>query len=215
MNTVNSMKKSMVVLGLLLTQSVFASGSAQPTAAIVGDATAGQQKSVSCGACHGAGGNSLVPNFPNLAGQHASYIRAQLVSFKAGERKNDVMSPMAAPLSEQDQADLAAYFSSQAIKTTNVDADKAAAGMKIYRGGNKTNGVAACMSCHGPSGEGSPAAGFPSIKGQKSAYALDRLKRYKAGDHSGSTQSQIMADVASRMTDADMEAVANAIPGLH
>jgi cytochrome c553 len=210
----NNMKKSMLVLSLLLTQSVFASEPAQPAATIVGDATAGQQKSAVCGACHGVDGNSLIPTYPNLAGQHASYIQSQLVAFKAGQRKNVTMEPMAAPLSEQDQADLAVYFSGLSPKAEAIDAAQADAGLAFYRAGNKASGVAACMSCHGPSGEGNAAAGFPSLKGQKSAYVLDRLKRFKAGDHSGSTQAQIMADVASRMSDADMQTVSNAMPGL-
>ncbi len=213
-NMGNNMKKSMVVLGLLLTQSVFASEPAQPAATVVGDATAGQQKSTVCAACHGADGNSLIPTYPNLAGQDAKYLQQQLAAFKAGERKNAIMAPMAAPLSEQDQADLAAYFGSKAAKTTDVDADKASAGMTIYRGGIASSGVPACMACHGPSGKGNPSAGYPNLSGQKSAYISDRLKGFKAGDHANTTNAQMMADVAKRMTEAEMATVAELFPGL-
>jgi cytochrome c553 len=79
-----------------------------------GDAAAGKAKAATCGACHGANGVSMIPNYPNLAGQKADYIVAQLKAFKSGERKGAnaaIMAPMSADLSEQDMLDLAAYYS--------------------------------------------------------------------------------------------------------
>src|SRR5690554_4719998 len=96
-------------------------------AAPVGDATAGQGKAAVCAACHGMDGNSLVPLFPKLAGQHPTYIAKQLAAFKAGERKDETMAPMAAPLSEQDVADLAAYFSGQKASVGTANPELAAA----------------------------------------------------------------------------------------
>lgn len=97
---------------LLLLVSVFAvfiSGSVLAA----GDPAAGKQKAQVCAACHGADGNSPSPQFPTLAGQHAGYIVHALTAYQTGDRKNPIMQPMAAPLSEQDKEDLAAYFESQ------------------------------------------------------------------------------------------------------
>lgn len=127
-----------------------------------GDAAAGQTKSAVCMACHGADGNSPTnPIWPKLAGQQSSYIQRQLQDFKAGARKNDLMSPMAAPLSDQDMVDLAAYFSSQTQNPGTAAADQVALGERIYRAGNPQSKVAACMACHGPTGAGNAPAKFP------------------------------------------------------
>ncbi len=77
-----------------------------------GDAAAGKAKAGMCAACHGANGVSAVPMYPNLAGQKEAYLVKQLKAFKAGTRKDPVMGPMAAPLSDADMANLAAYFAS-------------------------------------------------------------------------------------------------------
>ncbi len=80
--------------------------------AFAGDVAAGKAKSGTCAACHGATGVSAVPMYPNLAGQKEVYLVKQLKDFKSGARKDPVMSAMAAPLSDDDVANLAAYFSS-------------------------------------------------------------------------------------------------------
>jgi cytochrome c553 len=82
-----------------------------------GDAAKGKEKSAVCAACHGADGNSAAADFPKIAGQYPDYIATALRHYKAGKRKNPIMAPMAANLSPEDIADLAAYFSSQ---TTGV-----------------------------------------------------------------------------------------------
>lgn len=86
------------------------------SALAAGDADAGKAKSASCAACHGSDGNSNNPVWPNLAGQHAAYVVKQLKAFKSGERKDPLMSPMAAGLSEQDMENLAAYYAGQKAK---------------------------------------------------------------------------------------------------
>ena len=135
-----------------------------------GNAEAGKTKSATCAACHGADGNSVNPEWPKLAGQHPSYIAKQLANFKDDARVNPSMSPMAKPLSEQDMADLAAYFSSQAAKPGEADQTKVALGEQMYKGGNNATGVAACAACHGPTGTGNPASNFPSLSGQHATY---------------------------------------------
>jgi len=127
-------------------------------ASAAGDAAAGQAKAAACASCHGADGNSANPDWPKLAGQHDKYLAKQLADFKAGNRKNAMMAPMAAGLSEQDMADIAAFFSSQTLSGGKSDPKLVDAGEKLYRGGNATTGVAACMACHGPSGMGNPQA---------------------------------------------------------
>ncbi len=178
-----------------------------------GDAAAGKEKSAVCVACHGPDGNSPNPIWPKLAGQHPSYIVKQLQDFKAGKRKNDLMSPMAAPLSEEDVANLAAYFSSQTQKGGAAAADKVALGEKIYRAGNKQSGVAACMACHGPTGIGNAPAKFPRISGQHADYMAKALKDFRAGTRSNDLNG-MMRGVAARMTDEEIEAVVQYAQGL-
>lgn len=182
--------------------------------AATGDAAAGQAKSAVCAACHGADGNSVVPTFPRLAGQGDPYIVKQLMDFKSGARSNPIMSPMAKPLSDQDVLNLAAYFSSQKAGVDVANAEQAALGEKLYRGGDKATGVAACMACHGPDGSGNPAAKFPKIGGQHAAYVEAQLKAFRDGSRSNDP-NKMMRDIAGRMTDAEIASVAQYVSGLH
>jgi cytochrome c553 len=179
-----------------------------------GNADAGKTKSAACAACHGPDGNSPInPVWPKLAGQHPGYIEKQLMDFKSGERKDPTMSGMAAPLSEEDMADLAAYFSTQTKQGGGAAEDKVAAGEKLYRAGNTNTGVAACMACHGPDGSGNPAANFPALAGQHAAYVEKALKDFRAGTRANDL-NKMMQGVAERMTDAEVAAVAQYIQGL-
>lgn len=202
------MKKALLVASLGLMASM---GMAQAA----GDAAAGKTKSVVCAACHGADGNSGInPLWPKLAGQHPRYIIKQLTDFKAGARSDATMAPMAAPLSEQDMADLAAYFNSQKVNLGETPEDKLAAGQALYRSGNSANGVSACTACHGPKGEGNPQANFPSLSGQNAAYVAKALKDFRAGARSNDA-GNMMRDIASRLSDAEIDAVSSYVQGLH
>jgi cytochrome c553 len=190
---------------------VFGTASAAHAA---GDATAGKDKSATCVACHGADGNSVVPTFPKLAGQHESYIVKQLSDFHDGKRSDPTMTAMAAPLSEQDMADLAA-FSSQSPSVGSVsNAELAEKGKKIYTGGNQESGVSACMACHGPSGAGNPAANFPALSGQHATYIKKALTDFRSGTRSNDING-MMGDIAAKMSDAEIDAVAEYITALH
>ncbi|MCG7900257.1 MAG: cytochrome c4 [Candidatus Thiodiazotropha lotti] len=179
-----------------------------------GNAEDGKNKSAVCAGCHGAEGNSpLNPVWPKIAGQHPAYIEKQIKDFKANKRSDPMMSPMAAPLSDQDIADLAAYYSSQTIKTGVAAADKVEAGERLYRAGNADTGVAACMACHGPSGAGNPQANFPAIAGQHATYVEKALKDFRAGTRTNDA-SKMMQGVVERMTDEEMAEVAQYIQGL-
>ena len=182
-----------------------------------GDATAGQGKAAICAACHGADGNSIVPNWPKIAGQHAAYIERQLSLIKSGNRPVPEMAGIVISLSDQDMADLAAYFSSQLTSAGLTDEALRANGERLYRGGNTETDVPACMSCHGPAGKGNPLSAYPSIAGQHSVYSEKMLKGFRSGTTWGDddSASMIMTDVAKRLTDAEIKAVANYVQGLH
>ena len=124
------------------------------------------------------------------------------------------MTAMAMPLSDQDAADLAAYFSSQALAVGSANAEKAALGKKIYEAGLADKGVSACMACHGPSGAGNPGAKFPALSGQHAPYVAKALKDFRSGTRSNDP-SKMMQDIAIKMTDPEIEAVAEYITGLH
>lgn len=183
------------------------------TAIAEGSADAGKAKSAVCAACHGVDGNSINPQWPSLAGQHAGYIAAQLDHYQQGNRNDELMSPQAAALSGEDMADLAAYFSSQTLSPKEADPAFAARGAEIYRGGDRDRGITACIACHGPRGQGNPPAGYPVIAGQHANYLADQLRLYASGERS-SDAGQMMRSIARRMTENDIQAVASYTQGL-
>lgn len=178
-----------------------------------GNAEAGKSKSATCSACHGADGNSMNPEWPTLAGQHPNYIAKQLANFKDGARYNATMSPMAAPLSEQDMLDLAAFYAGQQPKGGMADESMVELGEAVFRGGNTSTGVAACSGCHGPTGSGNPAAKFPGLAGQHAKYIALQLYAFRKGERANDA-GKMMRNVALRMTDDEIEAVAQYIQGL-
>tara|TARA_R110000744_G_scaffold253826_3_gene369548 strand:+ start:6654 stop:7289 length:636 start_codon:yes stop_codon:yes gene_type:complete len=211
------MRKNMKMMGLLV--SVFLGLSAGAMAA--GDIEAGKTKSVACGACHGADGNSMIDMNPKLAGQHADYLVKQLQEFKlasqtGGEegRNNAVMNGMAAALSEQDMQDIAAYFSSQTAKEGEAPEDAIAAGSKLYRGGDLARGITACTACHGPRGNGTSLSGFPDISGQHTTYLKAQLEAFRSGQRANS-HNGMMADIAKRLSDQDIDVLSKYIAGLY
>lgn len=181
-----------------------------------GDATAGQAKAAVCGACHGLDGNSTDPQYPKLAGQQASYIVRQLELFKSGQRQNPIMLGMATPLSPQDMADIAAYFAKQKTLPGVADKTLVSAGEKLYREGDKTAGIPACMACHGPDGRGNPGALYPHLAGQHAQYVQQVLTAWRSGQPWGKgPHAKIMLTIAGRLSTADIAAVASYIEGLH
>ena len=183
-------------------------------AATAGDPAAGQQKSAICAACHGPDGNSVNPTWPRLAGQHTEYSEKQLHDFRDKHRENAQMSPMAAPLSDADIEDLAAYFSSQAGAPATAPRDQLELGARIYRAGNPRTGLPACMACHGPAGSGNGAAGYPLLAGQHAEYTALQLKAFKAEQRANDKDS-VMRTIAGKMTLKEIEAVSGYIQGLH
>jgi cytochrome c553 len=178
-----------------------------------GSAEAGRGKSAVCAACHGPDGNSANPEWPSLAGQHASYIVAQLEAFTDGRRQNPLMSPIAQPLSEEDRQDLAAYYSAQTPAPREADPENLERGRKLYVGGDLERGITACIACHGPTGQGNPLARYPAIAGQHASYTAATLGHYASGARS-SDPNQIMRSIAARMSAEDIRAVSNYLQGL-
>lgn len=181
---------------------------------IKGTSDAGKEKSLTCGACHGADGNSANPEWPSLAGQHALYSFQQLQAYKSGARKNVLMTSQAMLLDEQDMRDLAVYFEAQAAKQRAVaDVGLIERGRAIYIGGDSESGVSACIACHGPAGRGNPAAPYPGIAGQYAVYTATQLRDYASGVRQ-SDDNQVMRNVAAQLSDDDIVAVASYLQGL-
>ena len=166
-----------------------------------------------CMACHGPQGNSVVPLWPKLAGQHPEYIMKQLMDFKAGNRANVQMTPMAMPLTEQEVVDLAAYFATQTQSGGQADAELAKLGESLYRAGNQTSGVPACSGCHGPAGFGQGLSKFPRLSGQHADYVKQTLEHFRSGERANDPNG-MMRGVAARMTDQEIAAVSQYIQGL-
>ncbi len=179
-----------------------------------GNIEAGKQKAATCVACHGPDGNSNNPTWPNIAGQHAEYIRKQLEDFRAGHRKNDQMAPLVMALSDQDIADLAVYYASLKPRIGQTLPENLDAGERLYRAGDATKGLAACMACHGPTGIGNPAANYPRINAQHAEYTELQLKAFKA-EARANDRNGVMRDIAGRMSNDSIEAVADYLQGLH
>ena len=171
-----------------------------------------------CAACHAADGNSVTVANPKLAGQFYEYLHRQLVNFKpqAGKkagRENAVMAGMVANLSEADMQNVAAYYAAQKLNPAAAkDKELSALGQKIYRGGNAATSVAACAGCHGPSGAGMPAQ-YPRISGQFAEYIEAQVKAFRSGARSNDPNG-MMRGVAARMTDREIQAVAEYAAGL-
>ena len=209
------MKRVLLALALSVPFAAFAEEAVKDPF-IKGDAAAGAAKAAVCGACHGPTGNSSAPNYPKLAGQSSKYIYEQLVAFKSGARQNPIMMPQAMGQSDEDMKNLAAHFAS--LKPTPGVASKEAVAAvgKLYRAGDAGRGIPACASCHGPVGAGNPAAGYPRIGGQNAQYAAVSLQRL----HGTATESlpegnvKMMASIAAKLTDKEIEALASYLNGL-
>ena len=179
-----------------------------------GDAKAGEQKANTvCMACHGPMGNSVVPNWPKLAGQHPEYIYKQLKNFKDGAREDPQMTPMALPLTDEDMLNVAAYYASQTQSGGAADPALADLGERIYRGGNPKSGVPACTGCHGPAGMGQGLSKFPRVAGQHADYTKLTLTKFRDGVRANDPNG-MMGGVAARMSDQEIAAVSQYLQGL-
>ncbi|MDX2463742.1 MAG: c-type cytochrome [Porticoccus sp.] len=187
-----------------------------------GDAAVGQSKVAMCTGCHGANGNSVLANFPKLAGQGEKYLIKQLKDIKSGSRKVAEMTGLLNPYSDQDLADIAAYYASKNIQMAGAKEENLDRGESLYRGGNIETGVPACTGCHSPTGQGNAPAGYPAIGGQFAQYTAKQLRAFRTGAHDPKNDTartndgdiRVMRGVAAHMSDVEIEAVANFIAGL-
>jgi cytochrome c553 len=197
-------------LAAALALPVFAAN--EPAAPAKVDLAKGQELSTNvCAACHTADGSRGSPANPILAGQHPEYIAKQLAEFKSGKRTNVVMQGMAAPLSEADMKNVAAFYASKEAKP-GFAKNKATVklGEKIYRAGIADKQVPACAGCHSPTGAGMPAQ-YPRLGGQHADYVDQQMKAFR--DHKR-TNSVPMQAIAARMNNEEIAAVADYIAGL-
>jgi len=183
-----------------------------------GNAKEGKTKSELCHGCHGADGMSVDPTtFPNLAGQYAGYIFKQVQDFQLGNRQDDTMSAMAGMVtSAEDLKDIAVYFSSlKKMKGNSSNTSLAKQGEKIFLDGDPKNGVYGCVNCHGKDGKGkSPTVSlFPVIGGQQKAYLVKQLNDLKSGKRQNDPAG-MMSDIAKKMSDKEIQAVAEYLSGL-
>lgn len=177
---------------------------------LAGNAEAGKTKAAACGGCHGMDGNSPMATYPKLAGQNEAYIKKQVMDFKANDkRQNAIMFGMVAAVSEEDAADIGAYFQSQTTAATApFDESKLARGRELYKGGDLQKGIPACQACHGPTGAGTAGVGYPSVGGQYVEYTLAQLKAFKDGSRSNDEKS-LMRNIVKELSEDDMVALAN------
>ncbi|MFC5741376.1 c-type cytochrome [Dyella tabacisoli] len=189
----------------------------EATAAVKpGDAAAGAGKAAACGACHGMDGNSSDSQYPKLAGQHESYIVRQVADFKSGKRANPVMMAMSATLSEQDVHDVGAYFATKTSLPGVADEALVEHGQTLYRQGDPTRGIPACMACHSIDGRGNPGAMYPQLTSQHAQYIEATLKAWHDGTSWGDdAHAKIMPGIAQKLDAKDITALASYIEGLH
>ncbi|MEN5149053.1 c-type cytochrome [Pseudomonas orientalis] len=200
-----------LIVSLLLTLGITG------VAHAAGDATAGQAKAAVCGACHGPDGNSPAPNFPKLAGQGERYLAKQMHDIKDGKRVVLEMTGLLANSSDQDIADIAAYFASQKGSVGAADPKLVARGEKLFRGGDLDKGLPACTGCHSPNGAGNAAAGFPHLSGQHAAYIAKQLTDFRKEDagRANDGDAMTMRTIARKLSDEDIAAISSYIQGLH
>ncbi|ABI73770.1 c-type cytochrome [Shewanella frigidimarina] len=184
-----------------------------------GNAEVGKTKAIVCSACHGVDGNSMIDMYPKLAGQHPAYLEKQLTEFRlaaktggAEGRMDPIMIGMSMGLSDEDIADISAFFASQ-VKVVADVADVPAAGEKLYKGGDAARGITACVACHGPEGEGAEAAGFPAVGGQHANYIKIQLTKFRDASRHNDLNG-MMQDVAKKLSDADIDALSKYISSI-
>ena len=201
------MKRLIMIITTVALTAVAGSGLA------AGDPAAGQTKSIICSACHGTDGNSNNGDYPSLAGQVSGYIAQQLTNFKSGIRSSTIMGGMAQTLTEEDMANLDAWYSSQQPTVYTLADDQletAQLGEKLYRGGYPPMQVPACMGCHGPTGTGIP-PNFPRLAGQHAEYTEAQLLAFKSEQR----RSEIMSPIAFRLSAEQIRALAHYLTALH
>lgn len=203
----------------ILLSSIFVGTSLAADSPILGDAEAGELLVMGCAACHGTDGNSIAPTFPKLAGLGEKYLLKQMKNFRDGLRKAALMMGQVDNMSDQQLADIAAFYNSKTRTTGTTEPEHLAMGRKIYMAGIADRKVAACSGCHSPSGSGNGPAGFPALAGQHAEYIESQLKMFRLGYESDEGRinggdSKIMRTIAFGLSDLEIVAVSSYVAGL-
>jgi len=212
-----------IALSLLVLLAAIEAASAEPggeglSARIGGGNPAvGKEKSDAgrCQECHGVDGNSGDPRIPNHAGQYAGYLAKQLHDFQTGARRHAVMSVMAEDLDAADITDIAAYFAAQKPMRGQDGSGKAAA-RPLFEHGDASRKIPACAECHGSNGEGRAGKDgrvYPVLGGQRKVYLRAQLVSWKLGERNNSLGG-VMNEVAKRLSDDEIDALADYLSGL-
>jgi len=191
---------------------------------LVGSADAGANKAAVCTACHGVNGNSVNPEWPNIAGQNAAYLREQLVMIRDRKRVNELMYPIVKDMTDQDFADVAAYFAAQTPAGLESDPSYWKAGEALYKSGDASRNIPACTACHGPAGQGNAGAGYPALRAQHSVYTVKQLQDYLTKNRyrdsadasvvNATRNSAMMTTIAARLSPEDIRNLASYLQGL-
>lgn len=215
---------SMLMKTTLLTAAAIVAALISASVLAAGDGAAGKAKAAVCAACHGADGNSAAGAFPKLAGLGEKYLIKQMQDIRSGARSIAEMTGMLEGSSDQDIADIAAYYQQQerALSGAEENDKLLTLGENIYRAGNLETGVPACTGCHSPAGNGNAPAGYPALGGQHAQYIARQLRAFRTAAHDEEDQtgrkndeSKVMRSVAAHMNDLEIDALANYISGLH
>lgn len=180
-----------------------------------GDAAAGQGKIAMCSACHSADGNSMLPNFPKLAGQGERYLLKQMYDIKSNERPVVEMTGMLDAMTDQDLKDISAWYSSQKSTTGAADPELVERGAQLFQGGKIADGMPACIGCHSPNGEGLDLAVYPKLSGQHAAYTELQLTEFREGIRHNDGDTMIMRTIAAKLSNKDIKALSSYIEGLN
>ena len=192
---------------IILTAATFVLGA--------GDPNSGKEKVAVCSACHGADGNSVVGLWPSLAGQNKKYLVKQLRLVKSGDRVIDSMVGLLDNLEDSDLEDIAAFYASQKNKVGQAEESKIELGRKLYYAGNLEKGIPACSACHSPRGLGNGPAAYPLLSGQQPDYVTKALKDYRSGERVNEDPSKIMAAIAYKLDDVEIDALSSFVHGLY
>ncbi|HSG88250.1 MAG TPA: c-type cytochrome [Pseudomonadales bacterium] len=207
--------KALVLVASSITGSLALASDAPPAASMAGDPAAGASKAIVCSACHGQEGQAILPAYPNLGGQHYSYLLDQMKKFRSGERYAVLMAGQVDNLGDEDLADIAAYYAAKPKVVGEADG-ALELGARIYQAGLDDKGVPACIACHSPRGLGNGPAKFPMLSGQHSEYVALQLKAYRDGERkTDESVGQMMRGVAANLNDREIEAVSAYVRGLH
>lgn len=209
---------NIVALGVISVASPLVSASEYipPEPEARGDASAAAGSAIVCSACHGAEGQAILGEYPNLGGQHYEYLLRQMRHFKAGERYAVLMAGQLDAMSDDALKNLAAFYAEKAEVTQMAPANAdLALGEQIWRGGIAAKGLPACAACHGPAGSGNGPAGFPSLAGQNAGYTALQLRNYREGTRdTDAVYGAMMRGVAGVMSDDEIAAVSAYAQGI-